>query len=201
MEKKLKILYLLDDGYSKERLQKYFSEIVQNEVEMVRRIWTKNDSSEKIQEILSENFDVIILPISLNNYSSLLMVKAVHKHNLPIKMVMVSNSRYMQKGLFDVWLAPTWTKEIMKDVICNSPLTLRLPENEVSDRIVEILHRVSYFYSKSHSVEMLKALGISDTKDLDVRSKAQLNKTLVGIFLGFVVGIIFVFLFLMFYKG
>lgn len=201
MEKKLKILYLLDDGYSKERLQKYFSEIVQNEVEMVRRIWTKNDSSEKIQEILSENFDVIILPISLNNYSSLLMVKAVHKHNLPIKMVMVSNSRYMQKGLFDVWLAPTWTKEIMKDVICNSPLTLRLPENEVSDRILEILHRVSYFYSKSHSVEMLKALGISDTKDLDVRSKAQLNKTLVGIFLGFVVGIIFVFLFLMFYKG
>ncbi|KAA3602198.1 MAG: hypothetical protein DWQ06_07110 [Calditrichaeota bacterium] len=192
---------MLDDGFSQAHLQKYFTEIVQNEVEMVRKVWVKKDGLDKIKEILAENYDVIILPISLNNYSSLFMIKLVHEQNLPIKMVLVSNSRYMQKGLFDAWLAPTWTKEIMNDVIYNTPLTLRLPEKEISDRIGEILHRVSYFYSKSHSVEILKALGVPEGKDLEVKSKFQVNKTIVGIALGFVVGIIFVFLFLTFYKG
>ncbi len=201
MDKKLKILYLLDDGFKQEHLQKYFTEIVQNEVEMVRKTWTKKDSTDKVKEVLSEDYDVIILPISLNNYSSLFMIQLVHEQNLPTKMVLVSNSRYMQKGLFDAWLAPTWTKEIMNDVICKTPLTLRLPKKEVSDRIAEILHRVSYFYSKSHSVETLKALGVPDGKDLEVKPKVQINKTAVGIALGFVVGIIFVFLFLTFYKG
>lgn len=201
MNKKLKILYLLDDGFSQAHLQKYFTEIVQSEIEMVRGNWTKKDGLDKIKTILAENYDVIILPISLNNYSSLFMIKEIHKQNLPIKMILVSNSRYMQKGLFDAWLAPTWTKEIMNDVICNVPLTLRLPEKEVSDRIKEILHRVSYFYSKSHSIEILKALGVPEGKDLDVKSKFQISKTVIWGISGFVFGIICLFLFLIFYNG
>ncbi|MCC7430137.1 hypothetical protein IT568_04760 [bacterium] len=155
----MKVLYLLSDGYSQERLESIFTDLSGEKVTVICEKWQYKDGIERVKNILKQNFDVILLPMSLRNYSSLFFAKIVHDEFLPVKLIVVSNSRYLPSGLFDQWLVPTWSPQDLGKVL-KMPNVPRLPYEVLGEKIKEVFETSSYFSGIEITPELAETLGM-----------------------------------------